>query len=216
MISIAILDDHLPIIAGLRALLEGQPDLSIVFDATRGKEFLDKLEHQHVDVALLDIKVPDISGIEVLKQISTSFPRTRALMLTMEDTYQTVNEAMHAGAAGYVLKNTTTNELVSAIHKIARGEKYVSPMANHTLIDGMGKQPSTISKKEFSLTKTEKRIMELIAEGLNNEDIGKTMSTKLVTVQTHRKNTLRKSKRYLGISTMPALVAYLIRNELMK
>ncbi|MEM7660426.1 MAG: response regulator transcription factor, partial [Bacteroidota bacterium] len=213
-IQVAMADDHLPILVGIHGLLKNATDIQLVIQAQSGQELLDELEKRAIDVILLDISMPHMSGLEVLDHLAKKHPTIKPIMLTMEGNYEAIQQAMAKGAYGYLMKNVSESELLGAIRKVARGDRYVSAEATKILINEMGKIPVPTSETEFSLTPAQKQIMQLIIEGMENEEISQQLGTAIDTVKTHRRNMLRKARQRANIKNMNALIAYVVKRGL--
>ncbi len=183
--KIFITDDHYMIVEGIRSLLQQEKDLEWLGHAMNAASCLAFLQQQQPDVMFLDINLPDQSGIDLCKVIKEKYPSVRIIGLSSFNQQTFIQKLMDNGASGYVLKNATREELVEAIGAVMSGNKYLSQDA-----------VSTILKNEDSkiplLTRREKEVLALIAEGLTNHEIGEKLFISTTTVDTHRKNLLAK------------------------
>lgn len=183
--KIFITDDHYMIVEGIRSLLQQEKDLEWLGHAMNAASCLAFLQQQQPDVMFLDINLPDQSGIDLCKVIKEKYPSVRIIGLSSFNQQSFIQKIMDNGASGYVLKNATRDELVEAIGAVMSGNKYLSQDA-----------VSTILKNEDSkiplLTRREKEVLALIAEGLTNHEIGEKLFISTTTVDTHRKNLLAK------------------------
>ncbi|GDX47277.1 MAG: response regulator [Bacteroidota bacterium] len=217
-IQVYIADDHHLFIAGVKALLSEVPELELAGDAENGRALLDLLTLKKVDVILMDINMPVMSGVETTKKIKELYPEIKILALTMFDDTLHINEMINAGASGYLLKNAGKEELVTAIKKVYAGEKYVSNEVSVKLIERMfnkeQEKTSTVASntRKSELTKREIEIIKLIAQEMTNAEIAAKLNNSPMTIITHRKNLLRK----LGVKNTAGLIKYAMQNGLVE
>jgi DNA-binding NarL/FixJ family response regulator len=202
-------DDHAIVRQGLRALLDDEPDLSVGAEAADGAEALELALAEPFDLAILDVSMPRLTGIQVARQLSAQRPDLRVLILSMHDNEQFFFEALRAGASGYVLKSAAHSDLVSACRASLRGEPFVYPQAVAALIREYLER-SADDVPEDPLTPRESEVVKLIAEGLTSREIGETLFISEKTVERHRANVLEK----LGLRDRVALTRYAIRRGL--
>jgi len=184
MINILIVDDH-PIVAeGIRKLIQDSNAANVVGVAGTGKACMDFLRWEKPDVILLDINLPDISGIDLCKMIKEKFASSKILALTTFNERSCIVSMMKSGADGYVLKNSETEEIIEAITEVHRGKKY--------LCDNAAAVMKSSSANELLLTNREKEVLKLIAEGLTNQEIAEKLFISPLTVDSHRKNLITK------------------------
>lgn len=200
MIKVGIADDHLLVINGLKAMVATQPNISVVFDATSGTEVLEQLDRQQPDVLLLDIQMPDISGIEVCKTIHSKYPTVKVIALTNFDGLHYVKQMMRNGASGYLLKNVDTKTLAKAIETVSANEPYIDEHLRNSLLNSVISGKKTAS--QATLTKRETEILSLVAQGSTNQEIADKLFISLRTVQSHRINLNQK----LGVHNTAGLV----------
>jgi DNA-binding NarL/FixJ family response regulator len=205
MIRILIADDHEIVVEGLQSLLAEEKDIEIIGEAKNGEEVLPLLETGNVDIAVLDISMPKIDGIELTKIIRKEFPQIKILILTMHNEIGFVRRVIEAGAHGYILKNKGKEELVRAIHALNNGNEYLGEEVTKTLFISMRTKDVF---GEIKLTRREKEVLRLIANG----DTTKTMSEELniapSTIETHRRNLIEKT----GVKNSKGLVKFAIEN----
>jgi DNA-binding NarL/FixJ family response regulator len=217
-IQVYIADDHHLFIAGVKALFSEVPELELAGDAENGRALLDLLTLKKVDVILMDINMPVMSGVETTKKIKELYPEIKILALTMFDDTLHINEMINAGASGYLLKNAGKEELVTAIKKVYAGEKYVSNEVSVKLIERMfnkeQEKTSTVASntRKSELTKREIEIIKLIAQEMTNAEIAAKLNNSPMTIITHRKNLLRK----LGVKNTAGLIKYAMQNGLVE
>ena len=202
-IKILLADDHALIRTGIKNLLEGHSEFKVVGEASDGDEALQKAKSLSPDVVIIDISMPKLSGIEATRQIVKRHPSTRVLVLTMHENAEYVYQIFKAGAGGYILKNAGKEELIDAIRSVADGKRFVGRHVSELMIsEYMKKADERDFKKEESqgssaagqtaLTSREREILELIAQGLNNQQIGERLFISPRTVDTHRTNIMQK------------------------
>lgn len=199
-------------------MLSEVPELELAGDAENGRALLDLLTLKKVDVILMDINMPVMSGVETTKKIKELYPEIKILALTMFDDTLHINEMINAGASGYLLKNAGKEELVTAIKKVYAGEKYVSNEVSVKLIERMfnkeQEKTSTVASntRKSELTKREIEIIKLIAQEMTNAEIAAKLNNSPMTIITHRKNLLRK----LGVKNTAGLIKYAMQNGLVE
>lgn len=206
MINVAIADDHQMFIDGLRSILDKVSDISIVAEAKDGLELIKAVEKENPDIVLTDIRMPGMDGIAAVKYLSENYSNIPVLALSMFDQEEEVIDMLKAGAAGYIIKKAGKDELVMAIRKLVnRGHYYsasISAKVNKWL-----ENPETI-EEATPLTKRERQILKLIADGKTSQQISKSLNISKFTVDTHRKNIHKK----LDIKTNTGLVKYVMEN----
>jgi DNA-binding NarL/FixJ family response regulator len=208
---VLLADDHAIVRQGLRLLLDEEPDLEVVAEASDGAEAVQLALQDDVDLAILDITMPRLTGIQVARQLTAQRPDLRVLMLSMHDNEQFFFEALRAGASGYVLKSAAHSDLVAACRAAMRGEPFVYPQAVAALIrEYLERGPDELP--EDPLTPRESEVVKLIAEGLTSREIGATLFISEKTVERHRANVLEK----LGLRDRVALTRYAIRRGLIE
>jgi len=208
--TILIADDHGVVRGGLRLLLERQPGMEVVAEAADGVDALERALADRPDVAILDVSMPRLTGLQVTREIKAHAPEVSVLMLSMHDDERYVFEALKAGASGYVLKREADVDLVDAVHAVERGEPFLTNAATETLIrEWMSDAAAGPSEP---LTHREQEVLKLIAEAHTNREIGEILHLSEKTVESHRGNILRK----LGMRDRVELVRYAIRRGLVE
>jgi DNA-binding NarL/FixJ family response regulator len=210
---ILLADDHAVVRSGLRMVLDSAPDLHVVAEAGDGAEAVDLALSEDVDLAVLDVTMPRLTGLQAARELSRRRPDLRILMLSMHDNEQYFFEALKAGAAGYVLKSVANRDLIEACRATLRGEPFLYPAAVTALIrdylDRAGRGEET---PEDPLTPRELEVVKLIAEGHTSEEIAGTLVISKKTVDRHRANILEK----LGMRNRVELTRYAIRRGLVE
>ena len=201
-------DDHTLFREGVRSLLSGIPDVEIVAESGDGREALALIERHRPDVALIDITMPGLNGLEVAGRASRVSPRTRVLILSMHAAEGYVAQALRAGIAGYLLKDAAAVELASALRAIARGETYLSPSISKQVVDGFLGRIQPEADPLSSLTARQREILQLIAEGKSTKEIAAALAVGIKTVETHRAKLMER----LDIHDVAGLVRFAIRS----
>ena len=205
MIKIFIVDDHIVVIEGINALLHNEPAVDVVGYATSAAQCLQFFTAKTADVILMDISMPGMDGIELCKIIREKYPGIMVLALSTFDQGAYVRRMMENGASGYLLKNAGKQELINAIHLVAKGGNYLSHDASQNL-----KQETHRQKSFPRLTKREKEVLALIVAGMTNAQIGQQLFISPDTVDSHRKNLHLK----LNVNNTAMLVKFAIENNL--
>ena len=206
--KVLVADDHGIVRSGVKLLLDRQPDMEVVAEAEDGVDALEKTLEHKPDVAILDVAMPRMTGLQATHEIKKQAPETQVLMLSMHDDERYLFEALRAGAAGYVLKRAADSDLVDAVRAASRGEPFLTSTAQQALIRDFlerGEQPS-------ELTPREQEVVKLIAEAHTNKEIAEILHLAEKTVESHRAHVLQK----LGMSDRVELVRYAIRRGLVE
>ena len=207
-ISIVIAEDHTIVREGLRALLSSEPDFEVIGTAGDGREAIDRVEELSPDVVLMDLSMPKLHGLEAIGEIKRRTPETRVLVLTIHKEEESVLAALEAGVSGYCVKDTSPEELVTAVRTVMNGRAYLSTEVSRTVIDGYVKGRKEVKHHSpwDSLTAREREILKLIAENYRNREIGDMLCISVRTVEKHRQNLMNK----LGLHSVSALTAFAI------
>lgn len=211
IIRVFLADDHTVLRDSLRAFLGMFPDIEVIGEASDGIETLEKVENLRPDVLLLDMNMPHLSGLDVLRRLSKKLPECRVLVLTQYESPQYVLPALELGAKGFLLKRAGGQEVVQAIRALAAGESFLHPsVASYVIEAAVQKTPATTAETAIKLTVRQKEVLSLIAEGLTNTEIAQALSISPKTVDKHRANLMEK----LGIHTRAGLIHYALNNSL--
>ncbi len=202
MICLVIAEDHQIVREGLRLFLDAQPDMEVVAEATNGREALEAVRRHRPDVLLLDLLMPEMDGLAVLRALPQEAPDTRVLVLTSANDDRLVIPAVRAGAAGYVLKTISSAELAEAVRKVARGEPVLHPEITRMLMREVRRGPAAVAGESF--TQRELEVLSLLAHRLTNKEIAAELGISETTVKTHVRNILSK----LGVSTRAEAARY--------
>jgi len=207
-IRLLLVDDHEVVRSGLRMLLESQPEMLIVGEASTGTQALEMAGQVQPDVIVMDITLPDFSGIEATRRIKQRYPNVAIVALTIHEDEQYFFEMLQAGASGYVPKRAAPNDLISAIRAAHNGQIYLYPsLAKALVTDFIGRTSSEPEQLSEQLTQREAEVLELLAEGRSNDEIAERLVISRHTVARHRENIMRK----LGLHSRSELVKYAIR-----
>jgi len=214
-LRILVADDHEVVRLGVRGLLEAEPGWVVCGEAATGREAVTETERLSPDVVVLDISMPDLNGIEAVRQIVHLAPRTHVLILTMHESEGLIGKALAAGARGYLLKSDAGRDLVTAIRALATNRTFFTSAVSAMLLEGYlrGYEESQAIKVIGNrLTAREREVVQLLAEGGSNKNVAGALGISLKTAETHRTNVLRK----LGLHSIAELVRYAIRNEIIE
>lgn len=207
-ISLLLVDDHAVVRSGLRLLLDAQEDMNIVGEAETGQEALRLVATLQPDIVLMDIKMPDMNGIEATAVIKERHPNTAVLALSMYEDDQYFFEMLKAGASGYIPKRAAPDDLVHAIRTVSKGDVFLYPtLAKRLVQDYLRRVEAGEELFHDDLTPREREVLALIAEGYSNNEIAETLVISSKTVERHRENIMRKLDLHSGI----ALVKYAIK-----
>lgn len=208
MIKVLLADDHPIFLDGMKAFLKEYEHIQIVGTATNGEEVLNTLETHPADIVVLDIDMPKLDGIDTTKYIKKKFPTTKVLIISMFDKKEFIIKLMKYGASGYILKNKTKEELLTAINNIADGKTHYSL----EIINLAVSLNFSNDKEEVTLTDREVEVLKKIAEGHSSKEAGEILYISETTVNTHRRNIMAK----LELPNTAQLVRYAIRNGYIK
>ncbi len=206
---VLIADDHGIVRSGIRLLLEQQGDIEVVGEAADGAEARELVIRERPDLAILDVKMPKLTGLQATREIKLQAPEVAVLILSMHDDERYLFEALKAGASGYVLKAQADTDLLAAIRAVERGEPFLTPEAQRTLIKDVLERGSS---GEEELTPREEEVVKLVAEANTTKQIAEVLHLSEKTVENHRANAMRK----LGMRDRVELVRYAIRRGLIE
>jgi len=209
---VLLADDHKLVRAGFRAMLNSLGDVEIIGETGDGREALELIQKHRPDVALLDITMPSLTGLEVAKRVANQIKNVRVIILSMHTSEDYIARAIRAGVCGYLLKNADPVELELAIRAAMNGEMYLSPAVSKRLVEDYARRMQQEGAPEEQLTTRQREILQLIAEGKATKDIASGLNLSIKTVETHRKDLMDR----LGIHDVPGLVRYAIRAGIIK
>jgi two-component system response regulator NreC len=213
-IRILLADDHTILRAGLKMMLNAQPDMEVIGEAQDGRQAINEALRHHPDVVLMDITMPDINGIDATRQIKRLLPDVKVLVLTMHENDEYVFQALRAGASGYIVKEAVDTELFTALHVVQTGQFYLSPTAQSIIVGDYLQRVRTGEEKDSysTLTEREREILKLVAEGFTNNQIAERLVISPKTVDTHRTHVMDK----LNLHSRAELVKYAMRRGLLE
>jgi len=207
---VLVADDHGIVRAGIRLLLERQPDIEVVAEATDGVQAVEQALAMRPDLCILDVGMPRMTGLQAAREIRANLPDARVLILSMHDDAHYLFEALKAGASGYVLKREADQDLVGAVRAVGGGEAFLTNAAERSIIRGWMEDGA--EGPAIPLTPREEEVVKLIAEAYTNSQIAQILHLAEKTVESHRANLLRK----LGMRDRVQLVRYAIRRGLVE
>jgi DNA-binding NarL/FixJ family response regulator len=212
MITILLADDHTVVRDGLRVLLEAHPDLKVIGDASDGREAVRQVIKCRPDVAIMDINMPELNGIEATEQIRQSCPATQVIILSMYGTRKYIARALQAGARGYLLKAASGSEVVAAVRTVQAGHRYLSQEVSDQVIDDYAGrcQASEIEDPLARLSPREREVLQLVVEGKSSAEIAEILFLSPATVDTYRSRLMQK----LDLNDLPSLVKFAIQHGL--
>jgi len=212
-IAVLIADDHVVVRHGLRAVLEAEPGVAVVGEAANGVEVLEAVERLQPDVVVLDLMMPGMSGLEVLKAVAGRARPTRVVVLSMHASEAYVIEALRLGALGYVVKDAPASELLQAVHHAASGRQFLGSPFSASLLEAYMQRVEAASQDPYdTLTARERQVLSLAAEGFPNHEIGRRLAISRRTAETHRANLMRK----LGLKGQQELIRFALRRGILK
>ena len=211
-LKILLVDDHTIVRQGLKALLDAHGGFTIVGEAENGRDAVKKAQELSPDIVIMDIAMPVLNGLEATRQIKRALPDTNVLALTMYNDEEYVFQILKSGASGYLIKETAANELIAAILSLQKGNPFFSPSISRKIMESYLNEDEDKKGKGESdkLTNREKEVLQLIAEGYTNNEIGNLMNISVKTVETHRAHVMSK----LDIHDVAGLIKYAIKKGL--
>lgn len=194
-LKLLLCDDHKIMLDGLKSIFKTDKEFDVIHTCLGAKEALQIIENEQIDIALIDINMPEMNGIELTRKIKQEFPFTKVIILSMNNSLGSIQQALDAGAAGYILKNTDRKELLDGIKKVMAKGKYYSREVAEILISNYvtDKEEKKEDVKTFELTPREIEIVKLIIKEYSNQKIADSLNISEYTVETHRKNIFRKT-----------------------
>lgn len=212
-IRILLADDHHLVRAGIRSLLEGLSGIEVVAEAGDGRDAIELVRSRRPNLVLMDITMGGMNGLEATARLLKEYPQLRIIILSMHANEEYVRQALHAGAAGYLLKDAATAELEVAVRAVARGETYLSPaISRHVIEEYLGGRGEAGAGPLALLTARQREVLQLIAEGKTTKQIAGLLDVSVKTAETHRAQVMER----LGIRDVPGLVRFAIRHGLVQ
>jgi DNA-binding NarL/FixJ family response regulator len=213
MVRILLVDDHDVVRRGLKALLQEHPGWDICGEATTGRDAIALAAQLEPDIAIVDLMMPDLNGLETTRQVRRISQRTQVLIFTMHQNEALLYEVLAAGARGYLLKSDAERYIITAVETLLRRQPYFSGQVSETVLEGFlhaTRPPSVDGAVSLPLTPREREIVQLLAEGYRNKQIGQKLGISTKTVETHRAAVMRK----IDVGSIAGLVRYAVRNHL--
>ncbi len=212
IVTVLLADDHPIVRQGLRHLLEAEPELKIVGEASDGLQAVQLTEKFRPNVLIVDLMMPGLNGLDVLKQVKERSPATCCIVLSMQSADVYVVEALKAGALGYVLKETGPSELVNAVQQVVKGERYLSPRISQRLIDVLIQTTENVAIDPYqTLTNREREVLQMAAEGVSTAEIAQRLSISPRTAELHRGKMMKK----LGLHNQTDLIRYALKRGIL-
>jgi DNA-binding NarL/FixJ family response regulator len=211
MTRVLLVDDHELVRQGISAMLASSGDITIVGNARSGREAIEVARKELPDIVLMDVRMPDMDGLEATRKIKEERPRTAVIMLTMHDNPTYLRDAVRAGAAGYLLKDVSKDELVDAVRQVATGGAFIESQMLKGMLSEM-KPTGQATPAAKNLTKREREILSLVAEGMSNREIAEKLVLSPETVKSHVAAILEK----LNVSDRTQAAIYAVRNGLVE
>lgn len=211
MYNILLVDDHDLILDGLRTMLAKANEFRVIGEANSGKEAVEKTSELRPDIVIMDISMPEMSGIEATEIIKRKYQEVKIIALTQHESTDYIMQMLKAGADGYLLKNCKRTELIEAIQTVLRNEKYLGKNVSSILAEGLYQSQNTepvIPENKIILTPREIEIIKLISTDISNKEIAEKLNISLRTVETHRRNIMLK----LNVKNVVALVRYAVKH----
>jgi DNA-binding NarL/FixJ family response regulator len=212
-LRILVADDHELVRCGIRGLLRARRGWTVVGEAMNGREAVEKANRLKPDVAILDISMPDLDGLQATRRIRKAVPSTKVIVLTMHDSDQMVRRALDAGALGYVLKSDLATQLIKAVKDVFAGKQFLTPRISDIVLKGfleIGNEVHTTGYPQAGPTPREVEVIRLLAEGKANKEIAVRLGITIRTVETHRAKIMLK----LGLHSLAELIHYAIRYKI--
>jgi DNA-binding NarL/FixJ family response regulator len=194
-------DDHGVVRSGIKSLLESEGDVEIIGEASTGREAIEQVKRHQPELAILDIRMPDLNGLEATYQISRQYPKTKVLILSMHDDEDYVLQSVENGASGYLLKGSSKEEFLKAVRTVHAGGQYFSADVSRVFVKNYlsARKPGAAAaaaagaeSHDYELTKRERQILRLITEGVSNKEIAEKLNKSVRTIETHRFNIMKK------------------------
>jgi DNA-binding NarL/FixJ family response regulator len=214
-LRIMVADDHEIVRRGLVSLIKSHPDWEVCAEADNGRQAVEKANQSKPDVAILDIGMPVLNGLEATRQILRENPRVRILILTITDTDQAVQAVLDAGARGFLLKSDAARDLVTAVEALAHNKAFFTARVADLVLSGYLNKSSHSKKNDLNLpglTSREREVVQLLAEGKSTKEVACHLNLSVKTAETHRSNIMRK----LGLHSVSELVLYAVRNGIVQ
>jgi DNA-binding NarL/FixJ family response regulator len=211
-ISVLLADDHLVVRRGLCAVLEGEPDLKIIGEVADGAKVVHATETLRPDVLILDLMLPNLGGLHILRELDKLHLPTRVVVLSMHSSEAYVTEALGLGACGYVIKDSSADDLIRAVRQVAAGQRFLSPPLSESLLEAYNQRVQAASRDPYdTLTSREREVLLLAAQGHTSAEIAAQLSISPRTAESHRSNLMQK----LGLRSQSDLIRFALRRGIL-
>lgn len=212
-IKVFLADDHKILRESLVILLSQKGDIEVIGEASDGQEAYKKICELKPDIAVLDISIPHLNGLDLAARLNNDLPEVKVMMLTMHKNEEFITRALCAGVKGYVLKDNALEELIEGIETVYNGKVFLSADVTHFVVEGfINNSKENRTMQEETISSREREILQLLAESKSNKDISQALNLSVKTVETHRANIMRK----LGLRNITDLVLYAVRNHIIE
>jgi DNA-binding NarL/FixJ family response regulator len=213
-LRIVVVDDHAVVRRGVRALLESQPGWEVAAEATTGREAVEVVRRLQPDIVIMDLSLPELNGLDATRQILKESPRTEVLVLTMHHSEELARNVLQAGARGYVLKSDADESLIAAVESLRVHRPFLTSTVTEFVLDDYLRRTEAVNGglPHAVVTKREREIIQLLAEGRSNKEVASALGVSVKTVEAHRANLMRK----LHLRTISDLVRYAVRNNIVQ
>jgi DNA-binding NarL/FixJ family response regulator len=212
-VSVLIADDHEIVRRGLRALIQEQPGWQVVAEVANGRDAVAKAEEFKPDVAILDISMPSLNGLDATRQIVKLSPRTKVLILSIHESDQLIHKLLGVGARGYILKADAGRDFIAAVKALLSNKSFFTPKVAQKVMDAsLGKRPKASDDRFSQITAREREVVQLLAEGKSSKEVANILGISFKTAETHRTNLMRK----LNCHSVAEIVRYAIRNQIVE
>lgn len=209
MIKVLLADDHKIVRDGIKFYFKEHPKFTVEYEAGNGKDALDILSHNHVDIVITDISMPGLDGVQLMMEARKIKPELPFIALTMNDDYTFIKKMLEAGVNGYVLKNCSEEEILESVEYVIKGESYFSGEVNKILVNRMMEDSRGIADKEVYLSDREKEVLTLVLEQYSNQEIAKKLFISVRTVDSHKRNMIEKT----GSKNIAGLIKYALEHR---
>jgi DNA-binding NarL/FixJ family response regulator len=211
-LRILVCDDHDLMRRGLKALLEAREGWTVCAEAETGRDAVELATKLRPDVAVLDITMPQLNGLDAAKRIKKASPHTEILILSMHYSDELVRQILDAGLRGYVIKSDSDRDLVTAVDTLSKHKPFFTPAARQAMLDRLSKGQPVSEPRENKLTSREREILQLLSEGKSSKEVASSLNLSVKTAETHRSNIMRKLK----LHSVSELVLYAVRNRIVE
>jgi DNA-binding NarL/FixJ family response regulator len=211
-LRVLLADDHAVVRGGLKALINGHPDMEVVGEAGDGRVACAKAKDLHPDVVVMDVSMPDMNGVHATREVRRTCPDVRVLALTVHEERSYLRELMEAGASGYVLKRAAPEDLVHALRVVARGDVYLDPSVTAVVLGKLARSRPPVDRSSVDLSERQTEVLQLVAQGYSNREIGGRLKLSIKTVETYKAHSMEK----LGLTGRADIVRFALQRGWLK